>query len=282
MIHSMRVKHKKISIGSGLLTTLSIAFAIIFLAPVVWAFFVSLQYEGKQITGVVDWFTPPYTIQNYLGLLIGSEVTRWLFNSLFVAVLVTVFTVLFSAMAAYALAKLKFAGKKSLMAYFMIGMMVPGEATVVPLFITANGLHLIDTYAGLILPFVAVSMNLVILATFFKGIPDSLLEAAKIDGAGELTVFFKILMPLSKAVLSTVCIFAFIGSWNNYLWPMLCAMDSSKFTLPVGIPTFAGTYTVDYVKPMTAYMIASLPVIIIYIIFERQLVEGIAMSGVKG
>jgi multiple sugar transport system permease protein len=120
------------------------------------------------------------------------------------------------------------------------------------------------------------------MVTFFKGIPDSLIEAARIDGAGEITIFARIVMPLSKAVLSTISIFAFIGSWNNYLWPLLCSMDSSKFTLPVGIPIFAGTYTVDYVKPMTANMIASIPAIIIYLIFEKQIVQGITMSGVKG
>ncbi len=276
------MKHKKVKAGSLVLTLLSAGLAVIFLAPVFWAFFVSLQYEGKQIISVVSWFSPPYTFGNYLDLIIGSDVAKWLLNSVIVAVLVTVLTILFSAMAAYSLAKIKFMGRNKLYFYFLLGLMVPGEATIVPLFITANGLHLIDTYAGLLLPSVAVSMNLIIMVTFFKGIPDSLIEAARIDGAGELIIFARIIMPLSKAVLSTISIFAFIGSWNNYLWPLLCAMDSSKFTLPVGIPIFAGTYTVDYVKPMTANMIASIPAIIIYLIFEKQIVQGITMSGVKG
>ena len=276
------MKHKKVKAGSVVLTVLSAMLAVIFLAPLVWAFFVSLQHEGKQITGVLSWFTPPYTFRNYPDLIIGSDVAKWLFNSVMVAVIVTVLTIIFSAMAAYALAKIKFVGRNKLYFYFLLGLMVPGEATIVPLFITANGLHLIDSYAGLLLPSVAVSMNLIIMVTFFKGIPDSLIEAARIDGAGELIIFARIMMPLSKAVISTISIFAFIGSWNNYLWPLLCAMDSSKFTLPVGIPIFAGTYTVDYVKPMTANMIASIPAIIIYFIFEKQIVQGITMSGVKG
>ncbi|CUX69241.1 L-arabinose transport system permease protein AraQ [Clostridium sp. C105KSO15] len=276
------MKRKKVKAGSVVLTLLSAGLALIFLAPVIWAFFVSLQYEGKQIISVGSWFSPPYTFRNYLDLIIGSDVAKWLMNSVIVAVLVTVLTVLFSAMAAYALAKIKFMGRNKLYLYFLLGLMVPGEATIVPLFITANGLKLIDTYAGLLFPSVAVSMNLIIMVTFFKGLPDSLIEAARIDGAGEITIFARIIMPLSKAVISTISIFAFIGSWNNYLWPLLCAMDSSKFTLPVGIPIFAGTYTVDYVKPMTANMIASIPAIIIYLIFEKQIVQGITMSGVKG
>ncbi|SET65105.1 carbohydrate ABC transporter permease [Lacrimispora sphenoides] len=276
------MKRKKVKAGSIALTLLSAGLAVIFLAPVIWAFFVSLQYEGKQIISVGSWFTPPYTFRNYLDLIIGSDVAKWLLNSVIVAVLVTVLTVLFSAMAAYALAKIKFMGRNKLYIYFLLGLMVPGEATIVPLFITANGLKLIDTYAGLLFPSVAVSMNLIIMVTFFKGLPDSLIEAARIDGAGEIMIFARIIMPLSKTVISTISIFAFIGSWNNYLWPLLCAMDSSKFTLPVGIPIFAGTYTVDYVKPMTANMIASIPAIIIYLIFEKQIVQGITMSGVKG
>ncbi len=276
------MKRKKVKAGSVALTLLSAGLAVIFLAPVIWAFFVSLQYEGKQIKSVGSWFTPPYTFRNYLDLIIGSDVAKWLMNSVIVAVLVTVLTVLFSAMAAYALAKIKFMRRNKLYIYFLLGLMVPGEATIVPLFITANGLKLIDTYAGLLFPSVAVSMNLIIMVTFFKGLPDSLIEAARIDGAGEIMIFARIIMPLSKAVISTISIFAFIGSWNNYLWPLLCAMDSSKFTLPVGIPIFAGTYTVDYVKPMTANMIASIPAIIIYLIFEKQIVQGITMSGVKG
>lgn len=279
----MKCKTKKRTTpGSIVISVISVLVAIVFLMPIIWSLFVSLQHEGRQIKSVLDWFKPPYTLQNYPELIIGSDVTKWLFNSVFIAVAVTVLTVILSAMAAYAIAKIKFKGSNALFFFFLLGLMVPGEATIVPLFITANGLNLIDSYAGLILPSIAGSMNLIIMVTFFKGIPDSLLEAVRIDGGGELTTFFKIVMPLSKAVISTVCIFAFIGSWNNYLWPLLCAMDSSKFTLPIGIPTFAGTYTVDYVKPMTANMIASLPAIIMYLIFEKQIVEGITMSGVKG
>ena len=166
--------------------------------------------------------------------------------------------------------------------YFLLGLMVPGEATIVPLFITVNGMNLIDTYAGMILPAIAGSMNLIIMVTFFRGLPNELLEAVKIDGGGEITTFFKIVLPLSKTIIATVCIFSFVGSWNNYLWPLLCAMSNDLFTLPVGIPTFAGTYTVDYVRPMTASMVASLPMIIIYIIFEKQIVAGITSGAVKG
>lgn len=273
---------RKKTAGYWALNVASILLAVIFIGPILWALAVSFQKEGKQIKSVVDWFTPPYTLENYPAIILNSEVPTWLINSLVIAVVVTLLTVIFSAMAAYAIAKLPFKGSKGFFMYFLLGLMVPGEATIVPLFITVNGMNLIDTYAGMILPAIAGSMNLIIMVTFFRGLPNELLEAVKIDGGGEITTFFKIVLPLSKTIIATVCIFSFVGSWNNYLWPLLCAMSNDLFTLPVGIPTFAGTYTVDYVRPMTASMVASLPMIIIYIIFEKQIVAGITSGAVKG
>lgn len=273
---------KKITIGKVVLNVISIFLVVLFIAPFIWSMAVSFQIQGRQIVSIWDWFKPPYTFQNYIDIVTTSSVPTWTINSLVIAIVATVFTVILSSMAAYAIAKINFKGSSILFFYFLLGLMVPGEATIVPLFITVNNMNLIDTYAGLILPSVAGSMNMIIMVTFFRGLPNELLEAVKIDGGGELTIFFKIIMPLSKAVISTVCIFAFIGSWNNYLWPLLCAMSESKFTLPIGIPTFAGTYTIDYVKPLTADMVASLPMIILFIIFEKQIVQGIALSGVKG
>lgn len=273
---------RKKTAGYWALNVVSILLAVIFIGPILWALAVSFQKEGKQIKSVVDWFTPPYTLENYPTIILNSEVPTWLINSLVIAVVVTLLTVIFSAMAAYAIAKLPFKGSKGFFMYFLLGLMVPGEATIVPLFITVNGMNLIDTYAGMILPAIAGSMNLIIMVTFFRGLPNELLEAVKIDGGGEITTFFKIVLPLSKTIIATVCIFSFVGSWNNYLWPLLCAMSNDLFTLPVGIPTFAGTYTVDYVRPMTASMVASLPMIIIYIIFEKQIVAGITSGAVKG
>ena len=275
------MKTKKTA-GRIALDILSIFFVVVFLAPVIWALFVSLQHEGKQISSIVSWFTPPYTISNYSDIIKNSSVPLWFINSLFIAVIVTVATVLVTGMAAYALALIPFKGSQLFMIYVLIGMMVPGEPTIVPLFITVKDLKLIDSYAGMILPSIAGSMNLIIMTTFFKGLPRELIEATEIDGGGKLTVFFKIVMPLSKSIIATICIFSFVGSWNNYLWPLLCAMSNEMFTLPVGIPTFASTYTVDYVKPMTASMVASLPMIILYIIFERQIVAGITQGAVKG
>lgn len=276
------MRKKKITPGGLALNLISIVMALVYLAPVAFALFVSLQHEGKQIKSIFSWFTPPYTLENYPFIIMNSQVPTWLFNSIFISVVSTVLTLAVTSMAAYAIAKIPFKGSRWFFLYFLLGMMVPGEATIVPLFITVNKLKLIDSYAGLILPGIAGSMNLIIMTSFFKGIPDELLEAVKMDGGGFLTMFTKIILPLSKTILSTVCIFSFIGSWNSYLWPLLCAMSSDMFTLPIGVPTFAGTYTVDYVLPLTASMVASLPMLIIYIIFEKRIVSGITLGAIKG
>ncbi len=273
---------KKWSPTEIFLLVASFALALVMLLPLLWALFVSLQYEGRQIVTIWDWFKPPYTLKNYPDLIFGSNTLRWFKNSFGVAVVATALTIFCSTLAAYALAKIPFKGSGVLAGYFMLGMLVPGEATIVPLFILVNNLGLIDTYAGLLLPGIAGAMTLIITMNFFKGLPDALLEAVRIDGGSELTIYFKIALPLSKPIISTVGIMTFIGSWNNYLWPLLCLYDDKMFTLPIGIPTLMSIQRPDYVVPMTANLIASLPMILIYLLFEKQIVQGVAMDGIKG
>lgn len=277
----MNVK-KKWTPTAIFLLVISFLLAIIMLLPIIWALFVSLQHEGRQIVTIWDWFKPPYTLQNYPNLIKGSSTVIWFRNSLLVAVISTGLTIICSTLAAYALAKIPFKGSKVLSTYFLLGMLVPGEATIVPLFIFVNKLGLIDTYAGLILPGVASSMTLIITMNFFKSLPNELLEAVRIDGGSEFTIYCKVALPLSKPIISTVGIMTFITSWNNYLWPLLCLYNDKMFTLPIGIPTLMNVQRPDYVVPMTANLIASLPMILIYLLFERQIVQGVTMDGIKG
>ena len=275
------MKRKK-GVTGVLLTIVSTLVAVLFLFPVIWALAVSFKKEGTAVSNAIQCFLPPYTAQNYPRVLFDSKVPLWLFNSVVIALVSTLLVVMLSAMAAYALSKIRFKGSGLVYLFFLIGLMVPGEATIIPLYIICNRLHLLDSYVGIMAPTIAVSMNMIILTNFFKGIPDELIEAAIIDGAGHGKIFARLILPLSKPVLVTVAIFAFMASWNNYLWPFLCAMDENIFTLPVGIPTFIGQYSIDYVVPLTASMVASIPAIVAYLLLERYIVEGIAMTGVKG
>ena len=273
---------KKASPGSIFLAVISIALAVLVLIPIIWALFCSLHREGGQYDAIWKWFTPPYTLANYPKMLLGSEVFRWFGNSLIVAVITTVLALLLSTMAAYAVAKIPFKGSRFFYLYFLGGLLVPTEATIVPLFIEVNNLHMIDRYAGLILQSVASAMNFVLAVNFFRTIPSELMEAVRIDGGGEFTIYSRIVLPLSKPIISTIALLTFIGSWNNYLWPLLCVFDKNMFTLPIGIPTMLSIERPDYVIPMTANMIASIPMILLYLLFEKQIVQGITMEGIKG
>lgn len=268
--------------GSIFIMIVSILLALVMLLPVVWALFCSLQHEGKQIRTIWDWFLPPYTLLNYPNVLMGTSTLRWFINSLLIAVISTVLSVLVSTIAAYAIAKIPFKGSRFVYIYFLFGLLVPGEATIIPLFILVHNMNMINTYAGLILPSIAGAMNLLIAVSFFKGIPTALMEAVRIDGGSELTIYRKIALPLSKPIIATISIMCFIGSWNNYLWPLLCVFDEAKFTLPIGIPTLLSVERPDVVIPMTVNMVASIPMIIVYLLFEKQIVQGISMEGIKG
>jgi len=277
-----RHKKRKLTPGGIVLTVIALILALAFLTPILWTAAVSLKAEGMSINGAFAWFLPPYTLASYPRVLFQSAVPTWFKNSLLVAILTTAVTLIITPMAAYAIAKIKFRGSRVLYVFFLLGMMIPFEALVVPLFITANWLGIIDSYTGLIAPTVASSLNFIIMVAFIRQVPDELLEAARIDGAGYWRSFFHVVLPLSRTILITVGIFTFTASWNNYLWPLLCIMSNGLFTLPVGIPQFAGTYTTDYVLPMTANMVASLPLIILFLIFERFIVKGVSLTGIKG
>ncbi len=274
---------KRTTVGSVVLELVSILLAMIIFLPILWMACVSLKTDEASMPSAFQYFVPPFTIRNYTDVLTGRpQVVRWVLNSFGVAAIVTVLTTLLCAMASYAMAKLKFRYSKAMYIYFLIGLMVPGEATIVSLFVLANKLGMIDTYWGLILPSLAGSMNIIIMTSFLRGIPNDLIEAARIDGAGEVSAFVNVILPLARTVMVTVSIFTFIGNWNSYLWPYLCAMSEDMFTLPVGIPTFISQFSVDKTVPMTVNMIASIPILVFFIIFEKQIVKGITLAGIKG
>lgn len=280
-VHSS-ARRRRISPGGVILSILSALIAFIVLLPVIWMISVSFKVEGSLIRNAFEWFTPPYSVDAYSYILNQSRMLIWVWNSFFVAITVTFFVVLLSSLASFALAKLPFRYRGAMYIFFLLGLMVPGEATIVPLFVTANRLGILDTYQGLILPALAGSMNIVIMRSFFRGIPNDLIESATIDGANELYIYMHIILPLGRTVMVTIAIFTFIGNWNSFLWPYLCAMSEDMFTLPLGIPQFINQYTQDKVRPMAINTVASVPILIFFIIFEKQIVKGISLAGIKG
>ncbi|CDQ38612.1 MULTISPECIES: carbohydrate ABC transporter permease [Virgibacillus] len=262
--------------------TIGVIVAIVFIVPIIWMLFVSIKPDGFSTSNPIAWFLPPYTISNYVTIIMDSLILRWLFNSFFVALVTTILTLAITSLAAFAISQMKFRFKNFIFIFFLLGLMIPGEATIIPLYEIVKSMNLIDSYAGLILPMIASPLGVIILKSFFDGVPKEVIESAIIDGCSYFKLFYKIVLPLAKPAMAAIGIFTFIGSWNNFLWPYLSILSETLYTLPVGLPVFNSTYSQAYVLPMTANAIASIPVIIAFLIFEKQIVKGISFTGIKG
>lgn len=261
---------------------ISLSFVAVFLIPILWMFFVSLKPEGTPIENAFQWFKPAYTLENITYIIKDTAMMNWMFNSIFVAIIVTALILTLTSLAAFALSKLEFRFKNFIFFFFLAGIMIPGEAMIIPLFVIVKDMSLLDTLWGIILPALGGSMNIIILKGFFDGLPKDLFDCADIDGASKFTEYYKIVLPLAKPALATLGIFSFIGSWNSFLWPYLCIMSEELYTIPVGIPAFNSSYSRDYVLPMAANVVASLPIICTFLIFEKNIVKGITLTGLKG
>lgn len=266
----------------GIKVTIGVIIAILFVAPIIWMLFVSIKPDGFTTTQPLDWFLPPFTFSNYTYLIFDSLILRWTLNSFIIALITTILTLILTSLAAFALSQMKFRFKKTIFIFFLLGLMIPGEATIIPLYEIVKSLNLLDSYPGLILPMIASPLGVIILKSFFDGVPKEVIESATIDGCSKFKLYYKIVLPLAKPALAAIGIFTFIGSWNNFLWPFLSVLSESLYTLPIGIPLFNSAYSTAYVLPMAANAIASIPVIIIFLIFEKQIVQGISFSGIKG
>jgi multiple sugar transport system permease protein len=256
--------------------------AIAFLIPVIWMLFVSVKTEGTPIKSLPDWFLPPYSNQSYLIILTKTNILRWMTNSLYVAVMHTVLTLLFASLAAFAISVIKFQYKNAVYLFIIAGLLIPGEATIIPLYAVVKDLRMLDSFQGLIWPGVATPVAVIVLKSFFDGVPKEVIESAEMDGCGLFRLYYQMILPLAKPALASMGIFTFISSWNNFLWPYLAISSKELFTLPVGIPTLMNNYSVDFVMPMTVNAIASIPVIILFLFFQNQIVKGISFTGIKG
>jgi multiple sugar transport system permease protein/raffinose/stachyose/melibiose transport system permease protein len=254
---------------------------VLWLAPTVWLAVTSLKSEKNVITDHLALFSAPPTVENYEKAFGSTDIGRWLLNSVIVSVVSTAVTLVIDAMAAYALARIPFRGREPLFIFILAGMMVPFEALIIQLYLEFNALGLINTLTAVILPRLSMPIGVFILTQFFRGIPTALEEAAYIDGAGRWRIFTSVIVPNGKSAIVTVAILAFINAWNDFLWPLVVASDSIKYTITVGIANFQGTHGTEYSLIMAGAVVASLPLIALFLGFRNQIVKGIAMTGMK-
>ncbi|GLW08141.1 sugar ABC transporter permease [Microtetraspora sp. NBRC 13810] len=255
---------------------------VVTLLPFMWMLLGSFKTQGEILRDPAGFLPQHPTTENYGTWFTRLHLGRFFLNSLVVAVVTVVGNLLFCSMVGYALAKFDFAGKRLVFALVMITLMVPGVVTFVPLFVLVAKLGLTNTYAALILPFLTSPLGVFMMRQFIGGIPDALLEAARIDGAGELRIWARIVMPLCGPPLATLGILTFLGSWNNFLWPLVAAQTEDMYTLPVALSLYStGQIATQYGLLLAGSVLVIAPIVLVFVFLQRYFTQGIATVGVR-
>jgi multiple sugar transport system permease protein len=257
--------------------------AIVWLIPIAWVVDTALKTESDTTTVPVTWIPPSgFTLESFWQILSAGNMLRWYFNSFLTSSIITLMVVLLASLAAFGFSRVAFRGSNFLFFMIVAGIVIPPQVLIVPLFIEMQALGLVDTYWGIILPQMAAPIAVFIFKQFFDGIPHELEDAARVDGASRLRVYWQIWMPLSRPAIAAVAIFIFVLSWNNFLWPFIVVTNTDMMTIPVGIATVQSSYGVRYADIMASAVLAGLPLVIVFLFFQRQIVQGIANTGLKG
>lgn len=255
---------------------------VITLMPFIWMLLGSFKTQGEILRDPSGFLPAEPTMGNYAAWFRDLGIGKFFVNSLIVAVFTVLGNLLFCSMVGYALAKLDFPGKRFLFILVMVTLMVPGVVTFVPLFVMVSKLGLVNTYPALFLPFLASPLGVFLMRQFIKGIPDSLIEAARIDGAGEIRIFTRVVMPLCGPPLATLSIITFLGSWNNFLWPLVAAQSEDRYTLPVALSLFStGQNATDYGLLLAGSVLVITPIVALFIAMQRFFIQSIAATGIK-
>lgn len=250
--------------------------------PFLWMALSSLKPEREIRDVPPTWWPETVTLDNFRGLFSRLDFPLYFFNSALVAALVMVGNLLFCSLVGYALAKLRYPGKRALFLAVLGMLMVPGMVTFVPQFVLVSNMGLTNTYAGLILPFLVGPFGVFLMRQFLQSIPDDLIEAARVDGAGEFRIFWRVVLPLCRPALATLGILTFLASWNNFLWPLVVATTEDKYTLPVALALYSvGENERNYGLLLAGAVVVVLPVLIVFLVLQRHFLRGIATTGIK-
>ncbi|HEV2899229.1 MAG TPA: carbohydrate ABC transporter permease [Pseudaminobacter sp.] len=260
-----------------------IGFAVLWLVPVIWIVVMSLKPNDVLMRSTAGFLPIPFTLENYANLLRVSTVPSWLVNSLIVATAMTVLTLVVSSLAGYAFARLDFPGKRIVFVLVLAGLMVPEQAVFIPLHTMFADWGMHNSHAALTMPRVAVPIGVFLMTQFFKAVPRELEEAAELDNASRLTVFWKIMLPLSLPALTTLGLFTFLHAWNDFLWPLVSATETNMYTVTVGLGSIQGNFAQSegLGSIMASAVFASVPVVLIYLIFQQYIVRGVAMGSTR-
>lgn len=271
--------------GRRLIAVLAYGVALAMLFPIYWMVSQSLTPERDIYVWPLRLWPERPTLDNYRTLFTGRPdlpMMRWYFNSFFVATVTTVLVLLVASLAAYGYARLQFPFRDQLFYALLATLMIPGAVTFIPVFILLRDLKWLDTYMALTVPHAASVFAVFMLRQFFQSIPKELEEAALLDGASRFTIYWRIVLPLSKSALAALGIFIFLGSWNDFFGPFVFTNELTMRTLPVGLTIFNGQYWSERGLVMAGATISSIPILIVYALFQQHIIRGIALTGLKG
>ncbi|WP_442596181.1 carbohydrate ABC transporter permease [Neobacillus sp. D3-1R] len=273
---------RKVGFAKSSLYVILVIYAIVTIIPFLWAMSSSFKTLEEIVSGSMSFMPKNFTFDNYKMIFIEQELfPRWLFNSLFIGIVVTGLNIIFNSMAGYALARLSFPGKKPLFVIILAVLMIPAQVTMIPNYLILKELGWLNTYQGMIVPTMINATFIFMMRQFFINFPKELEEAASLDGLGKFGTFFKIVLPMAAPALAAQAIFVFMGSWNDFMRPLIILSDSKMFTLPLGLNTFKGQYISYWNYIMAASMVFTLPVLLIYAFFNKYFIKGMSFIGDK-
>ncbi|MDH5829959.1 carbohydrate ABC transporter permease [Luteimonas sp. M1R5S18] len=256
--------------------------AMLSLAPLLWMVSVSFMPRGEA-----SHFPPPFlpssaTLENYRDLFARTGMARNFANSLLVSMAITLLSLLVNTMAGYAFAKLRFRGRERVFQLLLAALVVPAQVAMLPLFLLMKQLGLVNSYWGVIIPGMAGVFGIFLVRQYARGIPDDLIEAARIDGAGELRVFWQVVLPMLKPVLATLAVFTFMAAWNDFMWPLIVLTDQERYTLPVALAALSREHIMDVELMMAGAVVTVLPVLVLFLLLQRYYIQGLLLGSVKG
>ena len=253
--------------------------AVFMVFPFVWMILTSLK-TGADVYSF-SMIPNPATTQNYSFVFTRTDFVRWFLNSIFVAVMVVSSVLMFDTLVGYTLCKMQFRGKQLVFILIMSTLMVPTEMLIIPWYLMSAQLKWLNTYWSIMFPGLITAFGIFMMRQFFEGVPDELLEASRIDGLNELGIYARIALPLVMPAVSALAIFTFLGNWNAFLWPVIIVSNKELVTLPVGLAMFTTENNPEWERIMTAASLGTVPVLAVFMVFQRQIIEGINLSGLK-
>ena len=277
-----RQQHMKGLAATSLVNGLLLGLAVFALFPLLWMLSVSLMAPGEASVTPPPLLPAHVSINNYLELFATRGLGRYLANSVLIATLATLASLTFNVAAGYAFAKLRFPGRDRIFRFLLGALVIPGQVAMVPLFLLLKQLGLVNSYAGVLVPTLASIFGIFLVRQYALSIPDELLEAARIDGASEFRIFGAIVLPALKPIIVTLAVFTLLGTWNDFMWPLIVLADQDLYTLPVALAALSREHVQDDELMMAGSVVTILPVLIIFLSLQRYYLQGLLTGSVKG